>query len=214
MASGIPDQRSRSRRDAVGSGRRGRPRDPVPLGAGRCGDAGAAGPAASAAMHRLVAGGQTDIKVKGIWTWLYRAVDSRGQTIDVVLPARRDVAAAKRFFRTALGQPHSVNPRTITAGKNPADPRATAEMQRTGDLCRVSRLRPGKYLDNIVEQDHRRITRLLRPGLGFGDVPTARPTPAGDEAMAMIRKGQVHTIDRHDMPAQTAVGAHIVNVAA
>ena len=63
---------------------------------------------------------ETYVRVKGRWMYLYRAVDSRGQTIDFLLAARRDTAAAKRFFRKALAQPHTVNPRTLTVDKNPA----------------------------------------------------------------------------------------------
>ncbi len=138
--------------------------------------------------------GETYIKVKGVWTCLYRALDSLGQTIlgqtiDFLLSARRDAAAAKRFFRKALAQPHTVNPRTITVNKNAAYPRAAADMKRAGELWRFSRLRQCKYLNNVVEQDHRRIKRLVRPGLGFGSLRTARRTLAGYEAMAMIRKG-------------------------
>jgi transposase-like protein len=157
---------------------------------------------------------ETYIKVKGVWTYLYRAVDSLGQTIDFLLSARRDAAAAKRFFRKALAQPHTINPRTITVDKNPAYPKAAAEMKRTGDLWRFSRLRQCKCLNNIVEQDHRRIKRLVRPGLGFGCLPTARRTLAGYEAMAMIRKGQVHGIGGHDMPAQTTFVADLFQIAA
>ena len=134
---------------------------------------------------------ETSVKVKGRWTYLYRAVDSRGQTIDFLLSAKRDAAAAKRFFRKALGQPHTVNPRTITVDKNAAYPAAVTAMRRDGELWRFSRLRQVKYLNNIVEQDHRRIKRLVRPGLGFGSLPTARRTLAGYEGMAKIRKGQV-----------------------
>jgi transposase-like protein len=65
---------------------------------------------------------ETYVRVKGRWMYLYRALDSRGQAIDCLLSARRDAAAAKRFFRKALGQPHTVNPRSITADKNPAYP--------------------------------------------------------------------------------------------
>jgi len=144
---------------------------------------------------------ETYIKVKGIWTYLYRAVDSLGQTIDFLLSVRRDAAAAKRFFRKALAQPYTSNPRTITVDKNPAYPKAVAEMKRSGHLWRFSRLRQCKYLNNIVEQDHRRIKRLVRPGLGFASVRTARRTLAGYEAMAMIRKGQVHSIGGRDMRA-------------
>jgi len=111
---------------------------------------------------------ETYVKVKGRWTYLYRAVDSRGQTIDFLLSAKRDAEAAKRFFRKALGQPHTVNPRTITVDKNPAYPKAVVEMKENAELWRFSRLRQVKFLNNIVEQDHRRVKRLTRPGLGFG----------------------------------------------
>ena len=78
-----------------------------------------ADPAASADEQRLVAGGRDVCWVKGRWTYLYRAVDSCGQTIDFLLSAKRDAGAAKRFFRKALAQPHTVNPRTVTVDKNP-----------------------------------------------------------------------------------------------
>jgi transposase-like protein len=157
---------------------------------------------------------ETYIKVKGIWTYLYRAVDSLGQTIDFLLSVRRDAAAAKRFFRKALAQPYTSNPRTITVDKNPAYPKAVAEMKRSGHLWRFSRLRQCKYLNNIVEQDHRRIKRLVRPGLGFASIRTARRTLAGYEAMAMIRKGQVHSIGGRDMTPQAVFVADLFGVAA
>ena len=121
---------------------------------------------------------ETCIKVKGRWTYLYRAVDSRGQTIDFLLSARRDAATSKRFFRKALAQLHTVNPRTITVDKNAACPKAIAEMKKDGELWRCSPLRQVKYLNNIVEQDHRCIRLLTRPGLGFGGFRTARRTLA------------------------------------
>ena len=142
---------------------------------------------------------ETYVRVKGRWTYLYRAVDSRGQTIDFLLSAKRDAEAAKRFFRKALGQPHTVNPRTITVDKNPAYPCAVEQMKGDGELWRRSRLRQVKYLNNIVEQDHRRLKRLIRPGLGFGSFHTARRTLAGYEAMAMVRKGQARGVGGRDM---------------
>src|SRR6478735_10408195 len=157
---------------------------------------------------------ETYVKVKGRWTYLYRAVDSRGQTIDFLLSARRDAEAAKRFFRKALGQPHTVNPRTITVDKNPAYPRAAAEMKEDGELWRRSRLRQVKHLNNIVEQDHRRIKRLVRPGLGFGSFWTARRTLAGYEVMAMVRKEQVGRIGGRDMHAQATFVAALFDIAA
>lgn len=97
---------------------------------------------------------ETYIKVKGLWTYLYRAVDRRGWTIDFLLSARRDAAAARRFFRKPLKQQH-VRPRTITVDKNPAYPSASRSMKKAGELSRFARLRRLKYLNNIVEQDHR-----------------------------------------------------------
>ena len=141
-------------------------------------------------------------------------MDSRGQTIDFLLSAKRDAGAAKRFFRKALRQPHTANPRTITVDKNPAYPRAVAEMKRDGELWRASRLRRAKFLNNIVEQDHRRLKRLVRPGLGFGGFRTARRTLAGYEVMAMVRKGQVRNIGGHDMRAQAGFIAGLFQTAA
>ena len=157
---------------------------------------------------------ETYVKVKGRWTYLYRAVDSRGQTIDFLLSAKRDAEAAKRFFRKALGQPHTVNPRTITVDKNPAYPCAVEQLKEAGVLWWRSRLRQVKYLNNIVEQDHRRVKRLVRPGLGFGSFWTARRTLAGYEVMAMMRKGQVRKVGGRDMRAQADFIAELLQVAA
>ena len=113
-----------------------------------------------------------------------------------------------------MAQPHSVSPRTITVDRNPAYPRAVADMKRAGELWRFLGLRQCKYLNNIVEQDHRRIKRLVRPGLGFGSLGTARATLAGYEAMAMIRKRQVHEVGGCDMQAQAALITGLFQVAA
>jgi transposase-like protein len=152
--------------------------------------------------------------VKGRWTYLYRAVDSRGATIDFLLSTGRDANAAKRFFRKALGQPHTVKPRTITVDKNPAYPCAVSEMKEDGELWRFARLRQAKFLKNIVEQDHRRLERLVRPGLGFGSFWTARRTLAGYEVMAMVRKGQVQQIGGRNMRAKATFIAKLFQVAA
>lgn len=157
---------------------------------------------------------ETYIKVKGRWTYLYRAVDKTGQTIDFLLAATRDAAAAKRFFRKALDQPHTVNPRTITVDKNACYPKAITEMKRDEQLWRCAKLRQLKYLNNMIEQDHRRIKRLTRPGFGFGSFQTARRTVAGFEAMAMIRKGQVTRIKGNDMKAQSEFVASLFQMAA
>ena len=75
---------------------------------------------------------ETYVRVKGRWMYLYRAVDSRGQSIDFLLSAKRDAEAAKRFFRKALRQPHTADPRTITVDKNPAYPKSVAELKNDG----------------------------------------------------------------------------------
>src|SRR3954462_841907 len=175
---------------------------------------------------------ETYVKVKGRWMYLYRAVDSQGQTIDFLLSAKRDAEAAKRFFRKALGQPHTADPRTVTVDKNPAYPKAVAELKGDGELGHSARLRQSKYLNNIIElghsarlrqskylnniieQDHRRMKRLVGPGLGFGGFRTARRTLAGYEAMAMVRKGQVRKIGGRVMRAQAGFLAGLFQTAA
>jgi IS6 family transposase len=107
-----------------------------------------------------------------------------------------------------------VNPHTITVDKNAAYPRAAAEMKNAGELWRRSKLRQVKYLNNIVEQDHRNVKRVTRPGLGFGRFWTARRTLAGYEAMAMIRKRQVRNISGRDIRGQAKFIARLFNVAA
>ena len=164
--------------------------------------------------HRLDDADGIYIRVKGRWAYLYRAVDSRGQTVDFLLSAKRDSAAARRFFRKALNQPHTVNPRRITVDKNPAYPSATRAMKKAGELWRFSKLRQARYLNNLVEQDHRRVKRLVRPGLGFGSFATARRTLAGYEVLAMVRKGQVLAVPANDMAAQSTFVAALFGAAA
>jgi len=96
----------------------------------------------------------------------------------------------------------------------PAYPRAVAAMRRAGGLRRFARLRQRKHPNNIVEQDRRRIKRLMRPELGVGGFQTARRTLAGYEAMAMVRKGQVRNVDGRGMRAQAAFIAGPFAVAA
>jgi len=174
----------------------------------------------AAANEEMVAslvkqGGLTSIApYKGEWVYLYRAVDSAGQTIDFLLSAKRDAVATKRFFRKALRQPHTVNPRTITVDKNAAYPIATKAMKREGTLRRFAKVRQVKFLNHIVEQDHRRIKRLVRSGLGFKSFVTATQTIAGYEVMAMIRKGQVGSAPAIDMGAQRDFIATLFGAAA
>jgi transposase-like protein len=142
---------------------------------------------------------ETYIKVRGQWMYLYRAVDSSGQTLDFMLSEKRDAAAATRFLKKALNAEHTVAPRVINVDKNAAYPPVVDDLKASGTLPEDTELRPVKYLNNQIEQDHRRIKRLVKPGLGFGSFDTADCTLQGDEAMAMVRKGQVQTVDRGDV---------------
>jgi IS6 family transposase len=93
--------------------------------------------------------------------------------------------------------------RAITVDKNAAYPIASKVMKQSDELWRFAKLRQVKFLNNIVEQDHRRIKRLVRPGLGFKSFMTDSRTIAGCEIMAMIRKGQVASAPGNDMRAQS-----------
>src|SRR5216683_2384507 len=133
---------------------------------------------------------ETYVKVKGVWMYLYRAVDSQGNTLEFHLSVTRDTQAAKSFFLKALGASHTVTPRVITVDKNAAYPKALQEIKTTKSLPETCELRQSKYLNNVIEQDHRFIKRLVKPGLGFFSLQTAWNTLQGYESMNMIRKGQ------------------------
>ena len=133
---------------------------------------------------------------------MYRAVDSTGQTLDFLLNATRSPRAAKRFFRKVLGRSKRTRPHVINVDRNSAYIDAVVELKAEGALSDTCQRRPSKYMNNIVEQDHRFIKRRIRPGLGFGSYETAARTIAGFEVMHMIRKGQIEDVDRHDAQAQ------------
>ncbi|NHN34902.1 DDE-type integrase/transposase/recombinase [Paenibacillus sp. S3N08] len=116
-----------------------------------------------------------------------------GKTIDFMLFENRDMAAAKRFFTKALSSLHNQNPRVITLDKNPAYPPAIQELKSEKSMPKETTIRQTKYLNNIVEQDHRFIKKITKPMLGFKKLQTAEQTLKGNEAMHMIRKGQVET---------------------
>jgi transposase-like protein len=117
---------------------------------------------------------ETYIKVKGQWMYLYRAVDSKGNTIDFYLSKTRDKQAAKCFFKKALQSFHVSKPRIITVDKNPAYPIAIEELKKDKSIPDGMQLRQQKYLNNIVEQDHRFIKKRIRSMLGFKTFRTAK----------------------------------------
>jgi len=134
---------------------------------------------------------ETYVKVKGQWMYLYRAVDSKGNTIDFYLSKTRDHRAVKRFFKKALQSFHVSKPRVITVDKNPAYPIAIEELKTEKKMPVGIQIRQVKYLNNIVEQDHRFIKKRVRSMLGLKFFRTATSILPGIEAMHIIKKGQL-----------------------
>lgn len=228
---------------------------------------------------------ETYIKIKKTWTYLYRAVDSEGNTLEFLLSATQDAEAAERFFVKALrscassalqgrpvqeqvAQPTAADPnptslsggdlldgsasqeaggasagvlraaasqaapaniapknlpvkdltpsapRVINVDKNAAYPKAVAALKAAGALPEHVELRQVKYLNNLVEQDHRFIKRLVKPGMGFFSFETARRTLQGYEVMHMLRKGQMQGVAKGDITGQIAFIARLFEVAA
>ena len=112
--------------------------------------------------------------MNGRWTYLYRAVDKQGRTVDFRLSERRDVAAAKAFFRKAMK--HNRTPRVITLDAYAASHRAVRELKAEGKMPKRVRVRSSKYLNNGIEQDHRRVKQRIRPMLRFQRFQTAAVT--------------------------------------
>ncbi len=135
---------------------------------------------------------ETYVLVGGQWKYLYRAVDRDGATVDFLLTAKRDLAAASRFLERAIGQ-HGL-PDKVTIDKSGANTAAVKRIQ--ADTGAPIELRQVKYLNNIVEQDHRAIKRIIRPMLGFKSFRCARILLAGIETMHMIKKRQLDCLDR------------------
>ena len=113
-----------------------------------------------------------------------------------MLSAKRNKKAAKRFLKKALSSDHNQIPRVITVDKNPAYPPAINELKNDKILPQNVGIRQIKYLNNIIEQDHRSIKRIVNPMLGFQSFQSANKTLKGIEAMNMIKKGQVGVLNR------------------
>jgi transposase-like protein len=134
---------------------------------------------------------ETYIRVRGRWAYLYCAVDKQGLTVDFLLSEHRDIAAAKRFFIRAIER-HGA-PEWITLDGYPATHAAVAELKQIGVLRSRTKVRTSKYLNNLVEQDHRRVKQRLYPMLGFKNFSNAAVTVSGIELVQKIRKGQFDT---------------------
>jgi transposase, IS6 family len=157
---------------------------------------------------------ETYVKIKGEWKYLYRAIDAPGQTIGFMLSAKRDARAAKRFFRKMLKAASHSSPRVINVDKNRAYPLAVEQLKEEGTLPNRTQLRPSKYLNNLIEQDHRFIKRRINPGLGFFSFKTAGRTIKGYEAMQMVRKGQIEGVGKGDVKGQVRFVESLFKVAA
>jgi transposase-like protein len=129
---------------------------------------------------------ETYIKVRGQWKYLYRAVDTCGETIDFLLTAKRDTRAAYRFLKKACGQ--NGMPRVIAMDGSTANRAGIEEF--CGQYHTKIEIRQSKYLNNLIEQDHRRIKRKTRPMLGFQSFRSAAATIAGIELVHQLRKRQ------------------------
>jgi len=156
---------------------------------------------------------ETYIKVKKEWMYLYRAVDSQGNTLEFLLSPTRDAQAAKRFFLKTLTASHTSESRVINVDKNAAYPKAFHELKAAGLLPERCELRQVKYLNNLIEQDHRFIKRLVKPGMGFFSLETAWRTLQGYEVMNTMRKGQMQGVNKGDIPGQIAFIASLFGVA-
>ncbi|MDE9565828.1 IS6 family transposase [Xenorhabdus bovienii] len=131
---------------------------------------------------------ETYIKIKGKWRNLYRAVDSDGDTVDFLLTAHRDKEAALRFFKKAMRQ-HG-QPDVMTMDKSGANKAAVDELNQGKPKDNDIIIRQNKYLNNLIEQDHRNIKRRTRPMLGFKNFRGTQTLLAGIELVSMLRKGQ------------------------
>ena len=154
---------------------------------------------AAARKHRKPVGkswrlDETYIKVKGKWKYLYRAVDKSGDTIDFLLTAKRDKRAARRFLVKAIeefGKPEKIN-----IDKSGANTAAIESYNK--DTKSKIEIRQNKYLNNIIEQDHRAVKRITKPMMGFKSFWSAANTIAGIELIHMLRKGQM--AQNNDLP--------------
>jgi len=145
---------------------------------------------------------ETYIRVAGQWTYLYRAIDSAGNTIDFMLSPKRDRIAAKAFLQFALWSAGRIRPRVINVDGHPAYPGAVDELKRSGALGRRCHCRRSRYINNRIEQDHRFVKKRVVASQWFRSVDGALNTIAGYEAMNIIRKGQIRWLAKGDIVGQ------------
>jgi transposase, IS6 family len=157
---------------------------------------------------------ETYIKVGKTCKCLYRAVDKEGSTIEFMLRAKRDVCAAKRFFKKMMRAEHRRLPFSISVDKNAAYPEAFTTSQAERIVPKDCKLRRVKYLNNVIEQDHRFIKKKVRASQCFKRFHTAERTIEGIEAINMMRKGQVKRLAGSNARGQATFVASLFGVAA
>ena len=157
---------------------------------------------------------ETYVKVRGQWMYLYRAVDSTGQTLDFLLNETRSTRAAKRFFRKTLSRPNVIAPRVINVDKNPSYIGAIQDLKQDKLLPDQCKRRPSRHMNNLVEQDHRFMKRRIKSGLSCELYLTAWRTIQGYETMHMIRKGQVEGVEKGNILGQNEFIAGLFGLAA
>lgn len=157
---------------------------------------------------------KTYIKIGKSCKYLYRAVDKSGQTIEFMLSAKRDVYAAKRFFKKMMRADHRRLPFSISVDKNGAYPEAFSSSQAERIVPKDCKIRRVKYLNNIIEQDHRFIKKKVRASQCFRSFHTAERTLEGIESLHMMRKGQVKRLDGSDAAGRAKFVESLCGVAA
>jgi IS6 family transposase len=157
---------------------------------------------------------ETYIKVGKACKYLYRAVDKEGQTIEFMLSAKRDVSAAKRFFKKMMRAEHRRLPFSISVDKNAAYPEAFSTSQEEKIVPKDCKLRRVKYLNNVIEQDHRFVKKKVRASQCFKSFNTAERTLEGIESINMIRKGQVKRLAGSDAQGQAKFVKSLFGLAA
>jgi len=157
---------------------------------------------------------ETYVKVGTEWKYLYRAVDSAGDTIEFMRSAKRDVSAAKRFFKKLMRADHRRLPFTIGTDRHASYPEAFAASVKERVLPSDCKLRRVKYLNNVIEQDHRAIRRRWRVMQCFRSFHTAEGTLEGVEALHMMGKGQVKRLNGSDVMGKAKFVASLFGVTA
>ena len=157
---------------------------------------------------------ETYLKIKGKWHYLYRAVDSEGNTLDWMLSENRNQEAAGKFFEKLSSNNHCCGPRVINVDKNAAYPPAFETCQSEGLIPENTEFRQVKYLNNIIEQDHRFSKRRIMHSQWLQTFDTAEATIAGYEAMHMIQKGQVKGVGKKDVNIQIKFIESLFRIAA